>query len=244
MSVGEIREALRRVTALVSEAIIALVAAEDGLRQAAETTHMLEFGSATGELHEAAQGYEHARQQVVAAIQTAQAVIAAIERYPEYAPGDPVTARPSSPPASRPDAVTRRAAQRSTLRSWVEEERSKLPGYVTSGRYFDPDGHGDVVQSGRASDGAHEKIADFLRENGFLLRSRGSPAMTKHVEAKVAWRMRETQDPALQVELVINNEMCVGPESCLEYLEDILFPGQVLIVHDPARRRVFRGRQQ
>ncbi|MFB9431155.1 DddA-like double-stranded DNA deaminase toxin [Streptoalloteichus tenebrarius] len=43
-------------------------------------------------------------------------------------------------------------------------------------------------------------------------------------------------------ELVINNEMCRGPMSCLALLPILLLPGQTLIVRDPKQTRVFRGR--
>jgi len=126
--------------------------------------------------------------------------------------------------------------------AWAEQQRDKLPTYVTSGQYFDEDGHSDIVQSGRQDGDEHLRIGELLRELGAFTRPRGTPLMIEHVEAKVAWRMRNGRSG--KVLLIINNPMCVGPESCIEYLEDILLPGQVLTVDDPERRRVFRGRNE
>jgi hypothetical protein len=54
---------------------------------------------------------------------------------------------------------------------------------------------------------------------------------TKHVEMKVAWRMR--QGRVDRVHLVINFEVCEGTLSCTELLPDVLLPGQTLVIHDP-----------
>ncbi|WP_420843992.1 DddA-like double-stranded DNA deaminase toxin [Lentzea albidocapillata] len=45
------------------------------------------------------------------------------------------------------------------------------------------------------------------------------------------------------VELVINNPMCRGPYSCAKLLQEILLPGQTLVIHDPRATRVHRGKE-
>lgn len=123
--------------------------------------------------------------------------------------------------------------------SWADRQRAKLPTHITSGIYSDGDGHTEVVQSGREPDDEHERINDHLKGIG-LAPPTGSLEVTKHVEAKVAWRQRT--GGVERVELVVNNEVCGGIRSCERALPFILGPGQTLVVHDPVRTREFRGR--
>ncbi|WP_090008629.1 DddA-like double-stranded DNA deaminase toxin [Lentzea albidocapillata] len=122
---------------------------------------------------------------------------------------------------------------------WVMRSRAQLPAYQTSGMYQDPDGHSDVVQSGREPDGEHDRINDHLVRLG-IGRPGASLEASKHVEVKVGWRMRLTG--VSHAELVVNNELCNGALSCAQLLPFVLGPGQTLTVHDPVRSRVFRGK--
>ncbi|MCX2953630.1 DddA-like double-stranded DNA deaminase toxin [Lentzea sp. NEAU-D7] len=122
---------------------------------------------------------------------------------------------------------------------WVMWSRAQLPAYQTSGMYRDPDGHSDIVQSGREPDGEHDRINDHLVRLG-VGRPGASLEASKHVEIKVAWRMRLSG--VKHVELVVNNELCNGALSCAQLLPFVLGPGQTLTVHDPVRSRVFRGK--
>lgn len=122
---------------------------------------------------------------------------------------------------------------------WVTQARAQLPAYQTSGMYRDPDGHGDVVQSGREPDGEHDRINDHLVRLG-IGRPGASLEASKHVEVKVGWRMRLSG--VSHAELVVNNELCNGALSCAQLLHFVLGPGQTLTVHDPVRSRVFRGK--
>ncbi|MEV6718563.1 hypothetical protein AB0M48_41725 [Lentzea sp. NPDC051208] len=84
------------------------------------------------------------------------------------APASPRTAVwASAPPTPQPE-----------LR-WDEQQRRTLPAQITSGRYFDDDGHSDLVQSGSEPDGEHERINDYLIENGIIDPKRIET--TKHV---------------------------------------------------------------
>lgn len=123
--------------------------------------------------------------------------------------------------------------------SWITRTRTRLPAYRTSGVYRDPDGHTDVIQSGREPDGEHDRINDHLVQLG-IGRPGASLEASKHVEVKVGWRMR--QGGVSHAELVVNNELCNGALSCSQLLPFVLGPGQTLTVHDPVRSRVFRGR--
>ncbi|WP_157528156.1 DddA-like double-stranded DNA deaminase toxin [Nocardia sp. NRRL S-836] len=123
--------------------------------------------------------------------------------------------------------------------AWVAWARSQLPDYKTSGIWRDADGQSDVVQSGREADGEHDRINDHLAVQGVLWPGQKAE-VTKHVEAKVAWRMR--QSGINLVELVVNKEVCEGMLGCRATLPYILQPGQRLIVHDPVGSHVFQGR--
>lgn len=122
---------------------------------------------------------------------------------------------------------------------WADRARPQLPAYVTSGFYRDEDGNSDLVQSGRELSGEDQAIARHLIDQG-LARPRGSATVSQHVEAKVAWRMRNAR--VQRAQLVLNNVVCEGPLSCTELLPDILLPGQTLTVHDPVQSHVFSGR--
>ncbi|WP_434450189.1 DddA-like double-stranded DNA deaminase toxin [Lentzea sp. E54] len=125
--------------------------------------------------------------------------------------------------------------------SWAEQQRPNLPRYITSGIYVDQDGHSDIVQSGSEANGEHERINRFLIEEDLVFVPDGALAtVSMHVEMKLAWRMR--QGGARRVEVVINRDVCGGPMGCEELLEDVLLPGQELVVHDPVGSRVFHGR--
>ncbi|MEU7475314.1 DddA-like double-stranded DNA deaminase toxin [Lentzea sp. NPDC042327] len=135
---------------------------------------------------------------------------------------------------SRPEPASPAAVQ-----SWVAGTRAGLPWYRTSGVYRSSDGRTDLVQSGREPDGEHDRINDHLVDLG-IGRPGASVEASKHVEVKVAWRMR--QSGMNRVELVVNNELCNGVLSCSRLLPHVLGPGQTLTVHDPVRSREFRGK--
>ncbi|KOV83749.1 DddA-like double-stranded DNA deaminase toxin [Nocardia sp. NRRL S-836] len=91
----------------------------------------------------------------------------------------------------------------------------------------------------REPDEEHDRINDHLIQLG-IGRPGASVEASKHVEVKVAWRMR--QRGMDHVELVVNNELCNGTLSCSRLLPYVLGPDQTLTVHDPVRSREFRGR--
>jgi hypothetical protein len=121
----------------------------------------------------------------------------------------------------------------------VARQRQDLPDYITSGRYEDETGRLVLVQSGRGVESP--QIARYLFDTGILPRP-GIPFVAMHVEPKVAWRMRTSGRDT--VELVINNKVCQGDLSCRKLVEDILYEGQTLVVHDPTEKQplVFKGR--
>ncbi|WP_176929952.1 DddA-like double-stranded DNA deaminase toxin [Lentzea albidocapillata] len=128
--------------------------------------------------------------------------------------------------------------------SWSAQQRATLPAYdgKTTGKYVDPDGYTDSVRSGYEPDGEHDEIAEFLFARGYPPGPAGARVtLGVHVEAKVAWRMRA--GGVDRVELVINNPMCRGPYSCTKLLQEILLPGQTLVIHDPRATRVHRGKE-
>lgn len=118
-----------------------------------------------------------------------------------------------------------------------------MPAYdgKTAGRYVDPDGYTEDVRSGYEIDGEHQQISEHLFRRGYPPSPPGARVtLGVHVEAKVAWRMRN--GGVRHVELVVNNRRCRGPYSCRELLPEILLPGQTLVVHAPRTTRVYRGR--
>lgn len=122
--------------------------------------------------------------------------------------------------------------------SWSQQQRTQLPAHITSGIYLDPDGHTELVQSGREPDGEHERINAHLVAVGAIPPIRIEA--TKHVEMKVAWRMR--QGRVNRVDLVVNFKVCEGELSCTDLLPDVLLPGQTLVVHDPLGSFEIHGR--
>ncbi|MDX8051245.1 DddA-like double-stranded DNA deaminase toxin [Lentzea sp. BCCO 10_0798] len=124
--------------------------------------------------------------------------------------------------------------------AWIEEQRSQLPTYVTSGIYRDEDGNADLVQSGQEPDGEHLAIGAHLQPLGFPMGGKGRVAATEHVEVKVAWRQRNAG--ITHTDVVINNELCVGLYSCRNVLPYVLLPGQTMTVHGPVESETFTGR--
>ncbi|MFJ8966987.1 DddA-like double-stranded DNA deaminase toxin [Lentzea sp. NPDC102401] len=143
-------------------------------------------------------------------------------------------------PAAAPSGSGRASySGRPLYESWAQQTRNQLPMHKTSGIWRDADGNSDLVQSGREEDGEHEKINENLIEQG-LVKPNRHVEVSKHVETKVAWRMR--QSGVDRVELVVNMEVCDGSMSCRKFLPFLLGPGQTLVVHDPVSSHTFRGR--
>ncbi|GHH55939.1 DddA-like double-stranded DNA deaminase toxin [Lentzea cavernae] len=122
--------------------------------------------------------------------------------------------------------------------TWAEQRRRHLPSYITSGFYLDPDGYTELVQSGSEPDGEHKRINDHLVEVEAI--PPRQVETSKHVEMKVAWRMRHSGID--RVDLVINEELCTGRFSCTVLLPDVLLPGQTLVIHDPVKSHEICGR--
>jgi hypothetical protein len=122
--------------------------------------------------------------------------------------------------------------------TWAEQQRERLPRYITSGFYLDPDGHTELVQSGREPDGEHDHINNHLIAVGAIPPVRIES--TTHVEMKVAWRMR--RGGVHRVDLTINNKICTGDLSCTRLLPHVLLPGQTLVIHDPVKSHEIRGK--
>lgn len=123
--------------------------------------------------------------------------------------------------------------------TWAEQQRERLPPYITSGFYLDPDGHTELVQSGREPDGEHERINNHLIAVGAIPPIKIESAT--HVEMKMAWRMR--QGGVDRVDLTINNKVCTGDLSCTRLLPHVLLPGQKLVIHDPVKSHEIRGKE-
>jgi uncharacterized protein YhaN len=63
--------------------------------------------------------------------------------------------------------------------SWAEQQRARLPAYITSGACTDPDGYTELVQSGREPDGERERINAHLIALGLASPNRIAEA-SKH----------------------------------------------------------------
>ncbi|MGW6936235.1 DddA-like double-stranded DNA deaminase toxin [Lentzea sp. NPDC054927] len=216
MSFEEIAALLYRVTEIATQALQALQqAAEDAddctrlvADATAGTTQEYEAADVVANFDAARAGADQCRNTLAAAIANVERIKAAFQTQP------------------------------TTGLSWSEHQRARLPTYITSGTYLDPDGHTELVQSGREPDGEHERI------NAHLVAVGAIPPIkieaTTHVEMKVAWRMRLGNVD--RVDLVINNKVCTGRRSCTGLLPAVLLPGQTLVIHDPVGSREIHGR--
>ncbi|SHG02311.1 DddA-like double-stranded DNA deaminase toxin [Streptoalloteichus hindustanus] len=68
------------------------------------------------------------------------------------------------------------------------------------------------------------------------------PGAAKHVEMKVAYRMRESDTTC--VELAINNTVDTATWGCDALLSQVLRRGQMLIIHDDEGTKIYRGRSE
>ncbi|SDM20017.1 SCP1.201-like deaminase [Lentzea albidocapillata subsp. violacea] len=230
----EIAQALRNAADKAAAATAPLVAAEELADDAADLIRTAGEGSygLTAEIERTAGQFAQVKPVVAELLERLDAAQKGIAGIVSALMG---AATPAKEPQAGAPASSRTAQPEL---SWGAQQRATLPTHITSGRYFDDDGHSDLVQSGGEPDGEHERINDYLIENGIIDPKRIET--TKHVEMKVAWRMR--QGGADRVDLVINNKVCSGVLSCAKLLPWVLGPGQVLRVHDPVRSREFRGR--
>ncbi|GLY50960.1 hypothetical protein Lesp01_46160 [Lentzea sp. NBRC 102530] len=62
--------------------------------------------------------------------------------------------------------------------TWADQQRSRLPKYITSGYYLDPDGYVELVQSGSEPDGEHDRINAHLVEVGAIPPLKSKPRST------------------------------------------------------------------
>ncbi|WP_197288488.1 DddA-like double-stranded DNA deaminase toxin [Nocardia sp. NRRL S-836] len=91
-------------------------------------------------------------------------------------------------------------------KSWAEQQREKLPSYITRDIYVDEDGNTELVQSGQEPDGEHIALGTHLRAQGYPEGRYGRVTASEHVETKVAWRQRNAR--VAHVEVVVNSVMC------------------------------------
>ncbi|GAA3882609.1 hypothetical protein GCM10022243_54040 [Saccharothrix violaceirubra] len=96
--------------------------------------------------------------------------------------GNPTT----SSDRPRLSAPTVAPARPTSEKSWAQQQRDRLPTYITSGVYIDEDGNTELVQSGRETNGEHVDIGAHLIEQGYPLGGRGRVAASERVETKVA----------------------------------------------------------
>jgi len=216
MSFAEIAAQLDRVVDLAEQALRALRQASDSAddckkliaESTAGTTQESEAATITANFDAVHSGALDQGESLAAALSGVERIRAALQVHPT---------------ATEPAPALR------VEQSWAERQRQRLPAYITSGVYLDPDGYTELVQSGREPDGEHERI------NAHLVAVGAIPPIKieapKHVEMKVAWRMR--QGRVNRVDLVINRAVCEGMNSCTELVPDVLLPGQTLVVHDP-----------
>lgn len=253
MSVEAVAAAIR---AAIAHAVPEKLADAVGeVEQAAQLIREASAGSNLAECHEAVGQLEQAIAAATEAHQSCERAVAAAERIAAAlvnagtAIAPPSGVGPTNPSPPRPVAPTAPAAGPDSQQSRIDRARAALPTYVTSGSYVDEDGTEHVVQSGREPDGEHERIGEYVQAVGAVPRRPGGglPMVGEHVEAKVAWRMRQAthgaaQDKPMTLELVINNDVCEGPMSCDTLLPVLLAPGQTLTVYDLDGRRTYRGR--
>lgn len=255
MSIDAVAAAIR--AAVAREVPEMLTAAIGEIEQAAQLMREASAGSSQPEgqvaVHQFDQAVEaaiQAHELWVAAVAAAEGIAAALVN-PSTAAAPSPGAAPTSPQPQDSAAPAASAAGPDSQQSRIDRTRAALPTYVTSGSYVDEDGTEHVVQSGREPDGEHERIGEYVQAVGAVPRRSGGgvPMVGEHVEAKVAWRMRQAahgaaRDKPMALELVINNDVCEGPMSCDTLLPVLLAPGQILTVHDLDGRRTYRGRAQ
>lgn len=222
MSFAEIAAQLDRVVELAARALHALRQASDSAddctrliaESTAGTTQESEAATITANFDAASAG----------ALDQAEALAAALRGVEQIRARFEIGTTPASP--AEPN--------------WSEHQRARLPAYITSGTYLDRDGYTELVQSGREPDGEHERINAHLIALGLITPNKTAEA-SKHVEMKVAWRMR--QGGVDRVDLVINYEVCDGKMSCTRILPWVLLPGQTLVIHDPLGSFEIHGRE-
>ncbi|MFB6395223.1 DddA-like double-stranded DNA deaminase toxin [Polymorphospora lycopeni] len=107
--------------------------------------------------------------------------------------------------------------------AWIGDAARRLPRRdgdqgPTHGVMFDPDGRRLTRRPIRS--GEDPSLADDL-----VPRARGWMTVISHVESYAAAMMRRNQAPD-SVDVVVNNDVCVGPLSCDTLLPGLLRPGQ------------------
>lgn len=227
MSFAEIAALLDRVTEVATQALQALRQASE---DAGDCTKLItESTAGTTQEPEATEVIANFGAASTGALDQAEALAAALRGVEQIRARFEVGTTTSNPTPAPPAEV-----------SWAEQQRTRLPAYITSGACLDPDGYTELVQSGREPDGEHERINAHLVAVGLVSPNRTAEA-SKHVEMKVGWRMR--QSGVGRVHLVINYEVCDGKMSCTRLLPWVLLPGQTLVIHDPLGSFEIHGRE-
>ncbi|APU14477.1 MULTISPECIES: DddA-like double-stranded DNA deaminase toxin [Actinoalloteichus] len=168
-------------------------------------------------------------------------------------PGDDDRGAPASQPPDQTTIPSRPAAAKKCPQDfteqdsadWARRQRENLPQrgkkQKATGRYVDPSGDVHEIESGQ--DGDFDSINEHFRGHGPIGQSHLPNALARHIEVKVAYRM--ARDGVDHVEIVINLEVCDQKlYNCRRTVPWILYSGQVLIVHDPAGRHVFKGKRR
>ncbi|SDK29726.1 SCP1.201-like deaminase [Actinopolyspora mzabensis] len=143
------------------------------------------------------------------------------------------------PPPSLPHPSTtpRIPTDASRNRSWIDQVRERLPKYTggqTTGLTYDQDGTELTESSGRDDESERARLT---LHNSTVFPSfdpRGAPGVYTHVETKYAQRMKERGQTYGVV--ILNKDMCTGPQRCMIAVRAILPRGYTLVVWEPGKQ--------
>ncbi len=111
-------------------------------------------------------------------------------------------------------------------------------GKKTHGRWVDKDGNIGQMVSGEDEDAI--EVRRILKAAG--VPPVGEPVTVTHVEMKLAARMRRQRER--HMELVVNNEPCVGPYGCDTLLPALLPQGYSITIHGPRESKTYAGGEE
>ncbi|WP_375791894.1 DddA-like double-stranded DNA deaminase toxin [Actinoalloteichus hymeniacidonis] len=225
------------------------------LTEAASGSASPELHTAVALLHEVAEDLARAWTRLEAAGHHAESYAQSVLGSDPAAPQaiipttDPATGAPAprpSPKAPEQPASTTPARELTEQESadWAARQRVRLPprvqGSKTTGRYRDASGEEYEIVSG--ADAECDRVNEHFRDHGPIPQSKLPNSLSRHVEIKTAYRMVE--EGCSRADLVINHRMCARAlYNCERIVPRILYVEQILIIHDPVKTHVIKGRR-
>ncbi|WP_159447823.1 DddA-like double-stranded DNA deaminase toxin [Streptoalloteichus hindustanus] len=216
-----------------------ITVASDALRDCHEAVVTATEGSGAEEPAQAAAWLASAAERLTEVAQLVAELRTRLHRFADH------LANPSPPARTSTPVPPTRQTRSPVDRQWGQRARARLPVRPngrgpTLGTYVDQDGIEHSVRSGAEEDGLDQELAYFMWSEGLVRPDMTRPDGSRHVELKVAYRMRVSNTP--HAELAINNEIDKELYGCHRLLPRVLAPGQVLVVHDDLGTHVYRGK--